>query len=464
MRLLPTLLATAAATLALAGTASADSISFIRGGDIWVASPDGTKQVQVTHSGAYSYQSQSDDGTFIALAGRRLHKIDRQGTVLADFSTPVSADVPSEDASYFMGPFEPEISPDGTKVVYSYLWQSWFRNPSCQGTEQWCTEKHLFQGVGYSASDRSTGWDEEGFGRQSGWVYPSWLTNTRVMTSTPSEPMNVEVKFDDVSTDNQDIQSWFTDEEVADPQDGEVNRQRTGMVFLDSGKTEEAPNARKKASRITVYRMTGDEPSVPERCFSLGYSEGMYEGPSWSPAGDRIAVVDRDDAGSGKLLVIPVPDVAGGCQTPASNWTAENAAVTIGDARHADWGPADVPRPRQEERPTPVTPAPQPQQPQQPQPQPQQPQPQTAGRNVSLRGRALARALRGGLVVRFRAAAPGRVRARALSGRRVMATGSANAARPGTVAVRLRFNARAKRALRARRAVKLAVRMTLRPA
>src|SRR6187455_2485629 len=109
-------LAALAATLALAGTASADSISFLRGGDIWVASPDGAKQVQITHGGGYSYQSQADDGTFIALAGRRLHRIDRNGKVLADFSTPVSEGEPSEDSSYYMGPFDPEISPDGTKV------------------------------------------------------------------------------------------------------------------------------------------------------------------------------------------------------------------------------------------------------------------------------------------------------------------------------------------------------------
>src|SRR3954453_12807944 len=113
-------LAATAATLALAGSASADSISFLRGGDIWVASPDGARQVQVTHAGGYAYQSQADDGTFVALAGRRLRHIDRTGRVLADFTTPVSAEKTDDDTSYFMGPFDPEISPDGTKVVYSY--------------------------------------------------------------------------------------------------------------------------------------------------------------------------------------------------------------------------------------------------------------------------------------------------------------------------------------------------------
>ena len=119
--------------LALAGPASADSISFLRGGDIWVASPDGANQVQITRGGGYSYQSQADDGTFIALAGRRLRRISRGGEVLADFSTPVSAEKVDDKTSYFMGPFDPEISPDGSRVVYSYLWQDIFNKPGCTG-------------------------------------------------------------------------------------------------------------------------------------------------------------------------------------------------------------------------------------------------------------------------------------------------------------------------------------------
>src|SRR4051812_6277582 len=40
--------------LALAASAQADSISFIRSGDIWVAASDGTQQVQLTKDGGYS--------------------------------------------------------------------------------------------------------------------------------------------------------------------------------------------------------------------------------------------------------------------------------------------------------------------------------------------------------------------------------------------------------------------------
>src|SRR6188472_3432427 len=108
-----------ALSLVAAAPASADSISYLRDGNIWLTTPDGARQVQVTTTGIYSYASQADDGTFIALTGERLHKLSRDGRVLADFDTPVS-DGPKKgpNENYFMGPFEPEISPDGTRVSY----------------------------------------------------------------------------------------------------------------------------------------------------------------------------------------------------------------------------------------------------------------------------------------------------------------------------------------------------------
>src|SRR4051794_32527480 len=295
---LRTLGLTVAATLAFAGTASADSISFIRGGDIWVASPDGAKQVQITHSGGYSYQSQADDGTFVALAGRRLHRIDRNGTVLADFSAPVSGEKVDDDTSYFMGPFDPEISPDGTKVVYSYLWQYIYTKPGCVGYKWYCQEKHLYQGVGYSYADRMTGWDE--LGRQSGWVHPSWMGNDQVLLSRPSEPLNDSVMFDRVGTDNNDIQDWFSDGPSGALRDGELNRQGTTVAFV-AGADEK---------RIVLYHRKGAPPAGVEQFCTHGGASGTFEGLSWSPSGDRLAFADRAADESGKVHVV---DYAGGC-------------------------------------------------------------------------------------------------------------------------------------------------------
>src|SRR3954453_3576552 len=61
----------AALTLAIVPAAHADSISYVKDGDIWLTTPDGPRQVRVTNDGGYSFASQADDGTLIGLRGKR---------------------------------------------------------------------------------------------------------------------------------------------------------------------------------------------------------------------------------------------------------------------------------------------------------------------------------------------------------------------------------------------------------
>ena len=75
------------------------------------------------------------------LPGRRRHDDRAQGRpaaqarrataqVLADFDTPVSDTRPAP-AKTFYGPFDPAISPDGTKVAYTYYYMTQSQNPGC---------------------------------------------------------------------------------------------------------------------------------------------------------------------------------------------------------------------------------------------------------------------------------------------------------------------------------------------
>jgi hypothetical protein len=91
MRSLTRLAAAGAALVAFAlaaPSAHADSIAYVRDGDVWLSTSDGARQYQVTFTGRYADVSQADDGTMIALSGVRLHKLDRAGNVLSDFDTP----------------------------------------------------------------------------------------------------------------------------------------------------------------------------------------------------------------------------------------------------------------------------------------------------------------------------------------------------------------------------------------
>src|SRR5690349_4985245 len=90
-RLLARTLALAACAVGVAAPAAqADSIAYIRDGNVWLATPDGARQVPVTTTGGYTDVTQADDGTLVGLNGVRLHRMDRTGKILADFDTPVS--------------------------------------------------------------------------------------------------------------------------------------------------------------------------------------------------------------------------------------------------------------------------------------------------------------------------------------------------------------------------------------
>jgi hypothetical protein len=73
---------------------------------VWLSTPDGARQFQVARGGGYMDASQADDGTIIALHDFDLPRLDRQGTVLADFTTPVG-DGREPALRQFRGPFQP---------------------------------------------------------------------------------------------------------------------------------------------------------------------------------------------------------------------------------------------------------------------------------------------------------------------------------------------------------------------
>src|SRR6478735_2702811 len=120
-------LAGAAALLALAvaaPAASADSIAYVKNGDIYLSTSDGARQYRV-----------------------RLHRLNRSGRVLADFATPVSDTRPAP-AKTFYGPYDPAISPDGRKVAYTYYYMTQSQSGTCFPPE--CVTTINEGGTGYS--------------------------------------------------------------------------------------------------------------------------------------------------------------------------------------------------------------------------------------------------------------------------------------------------------------------------
>ena len=425
---LKTLLAGAVALLAIAvwaPAASADSIAYVKDGDIWLSTSDGARQYRVTATGGYSDVSQADDGTMIGLYGLRLHRLDRQGHVLADFDTPVSDTRPAP-AKTFYGPFDPAISPDGKKVAYTYYWMTQSQSPTCFPPQ--CVTTINEGGTGYSWADRQTGWDDPALGKHSGWRNASWIDNDTVMLSDPTHAFNYDVILDTLSDGDSGnlVHNWFSDLVDGNPHTsgGDISRDRRKLAFATGAND----------STLTVYRVStfpttftdGEAPAStrPTACYRYSGPAGEYSTPTFSPDGGRLAWSENTG-----IKIVTVPSFAGGCTTTGATPTAP---LVIAGGKNPDWGPADVPSGRGAHA--------------------------GGGQGVTIMSAdaKLRRALAKGLTVRVRVPSSGRLRATAARAGRKVAAGS-KSVRGGRVAVKLRFTKGARRSLKHARRVKIRI-------
>lgn len=453
-----------AAPLALGSVpavAQADSISFLREGNVWVASTDGTKQVQVTTSGGYSYASRADDGTFVALFGRRIHRISPTGQVTADFDTPVSGEQAGPNTSFFRGPFRPEISPDGTKVAYEYWHQAIENDPTCFPVgDPRCQKKRISVGIGYSHSDRQTAWDEPGLGRQSGWMHPSWIGNDTLLMSDKSVRPNVDAILDHPGDGNQTIAHWFEDTEAWYVRDGEVSRRGDAAVFVSTTpRGASDPHWGQQDDQITVYRMNGAAPALPQQCFSFANADAIYASPSVSPDGGQV-VWETDERGGEaqppKILIGAIPSQVGGCALPT-----EGGRTLIEHASQPDWSPAPVPTITQNtgvvgndgraNGGSNVDGGVQ-------QADSGRPKGQAGPLAVTIRTTSVAKALARGLAVKVQVPGAGKLDVSATRAGKTVASGRAKPKGAGETTVKLHFTASAKKALRRSSSVTLTVR------
>jgi hypothetical protein len=68
--------------LVAASPAAADSILFVRDGNVWISTPDGTTERPLTAGGGFSSPSMADDGTIVALRGRSFVRLRPDGAAI----------------------------------------------------------------------------------------------------------------------------------------------------------------------------------------------------------------------------------------------------------------------------------------------------------------------------------------------------------------------------------------------
>lgn len=432
------ILAAATSTALLAASpAAADSIAYVKGGDIWLSTTDGQRQYRVTSHGGYSTVSQADSGRLVALRGTRIRHLERDGRVIADIATPVSNSDPNMS---FRGPFEPEVSPNGKRVSYTYYWQYTGYDPYCNPTND-CTVKRLYHGTAFTDPNRLTAWDAPGFQRQSGWIYGSWIDNDQILLSHPSVQPNEDVVL--ASPNSKDgFRRWFVDPEYHDMvRDATMSRDRSAMATTTIN-----------ATRMSILRSAGlFYPAYPVRCFRVTNPAGSgaaakFTSPTFSASGTRLYWAEGDG-----VHAVTLPKFGlGGCGT----LTAAPKLIVPGGS-NPSWGPAGVPparpsttpaRPGPGATPTPIDPA------------VDRPgaTPRAATRLTASRVR-LRTALRRGLLVRVSGAGKGRHAITARAGRARVARGTAVVRANGRGRATLRFTRAGQRRLAGRRSAKLVI-------
>ena len=406
-RLIATLLATAAVSGVASGTASADSVAYIKNGNVWLTPGDASREFQVTSTGGYSAVSQADDGTLLATAGGDVRRLDRLGDVLSSIKTPVSDAANGLDQFY--GPYNADVSPDGTTAAYGYVHSGW-------GTDsQGYTDFEQRNGAGFTRSDALTGFTDAGFKYSQDWDAPEFIDNQTVLVSNgpgyPSDPVAIE------TVGSGDPQGWFTDPDNPHPLDATISRNKRVIADVVG------PDRR----QLSVYRDPDQQlQGTVGKCFT--YSDSgtyKYESPTLNADGTMLYWSDGN-----QLQIAPIGDMSTAC--PAG----QNGRAAIPGATSPDWGPADVPTSRPNTTTTKTTPT-----------------VPTTTPVVHLRllaaptGR-LATALRSGLAVRVSSIGAGTVQVKARSGKVVVASGTARSPRAGRVSVHLAFTKGARRRYR----------------
>jgi hypothetical protein len=345
VRRLPSLLLLTCLLIAAAVAATpagADSITYIKDGNVWLTSPDGARQYQVTFEGGWDSPSQADDGTLLALHGTALVRMDRSGHVLSTVPGLGGATSPVlGDQFKLYGPFDPQISPDGRRIAY---WATAY-DPWSTSTTTYTDFKDT---VIVTASDHL---DVERKSWTTSVKQPAWIDGDHLLlngSGVGSDAFQTWI----AGQGDDNLQWWFS---YVNAIENDPELSPDGRKLVSVAQTDGALSAAATLHFFSIPGPAWTDPPYPDtwrpesphppagtgRCQNVRDSEAAN--PSWSPGSDAIAYDDKDG-----VWVQQIPDIAQSCDGMTEK-------LLVPGAKHADWGPADV---DMRQKPSPPSPAP----------------------------------------------------------------------------------------------------------
>ena len=302
--------------------ASADSIVYTKNHDVWLARPDGSAARQLTRDGGYQSPTQSNDGTILVQRGTRFIRMDRAGRTLATLNS-VMTGLPLGVSA--VGPFDPRISPDGTKLAYWIgMYSSWhdYRN-----------------NVDWNSTGSITVWQDARSGRFLGatryYGEPAWLPDSSgALLFEETNALTAQVVAAGVGADHNHIKPWFHDSDTKWSNEeywkpigaGDIARGMDRLAVLRGG-THIGAGGLSEGPGNTIALYGVHLPGLPKmECLLTGASGGEFGVPSWSPDGRSLAWAEGNGVWTGAIT----HDCKG------------SPHLTIPGAREPDWGPAGV--------------------------------------------------------------------------------------------------------------------------
>jgi hypothetical protein len=331
LRFLTVLAVAAVAVVALAATANADSIAYVKDGNVWLTSPDAAQQYQLTFDGGYSSPSQADDGTIVALRARQFVRMDRSGRQL---NAPI--DAIGTSGGNFYGPYEPRVSPDGTRIAYWFGQYSSYYSYGCS-----CYLYHLESKTAWTYASRFTDPSSESE-NYLGLEQPEWLTNDRLLAAYPGFHMGGWTFKLGTATGYSDkaAQWWyqFKDDEGYNyfPTDPALSPDGRKLALTNG--SDPTKKSQLLLASVPGPAWVGEPPyendyigdsAVQQPQLQCWQDKGLVVNPTWSQDSGSVAYGSADG-----VHVMGVP----------ADWSCAGLAdrLLAPGGSEPDWGPADV--------------------------------------------------------------------------------------------------------------------------
>lgn len=290
---------TAPLVLAPSGPAAAapgGSIVYIKDHDVHIALPDGTGERALTADGTadnpWRSPDQAANGTVVAARGTVVYRMDQWGMVLNSFDPPDLTD--SSGGTIGGTVTKTAISPDGTKLAYTYQHHTCDSSTGCRN--RWVTA--------ISAADRFVEGQNYAFAYHDN---PTWISDSKLLVNG--------IYYDGihVHTVGAGEKYWFDDSKNVPPftntriiGDPALSPDGATLLTVRAEPTETTDHS------IVVYDVAGDVRSevIPARpaplCFYTG--GGTLGSPTFAP--DNTAAVWHESDGIWRL------DNPRGCTDP----------------------------------------------------------------------------------------------------------------------------------------------------